>query len=1299
MAKLLWGVSIGLVVLTVLGLVLLSVNTSQAEQLELKAQQAQRALKTMRTPAPEMIQMTDELSRTLRAITVIQTLQPSLAAKQRDWTAIVEALLNYDRQRLSLTDLFQDRNTLTVGGLALSEDDVLSYANALDRSGVFEQVIVQSMESFTLPTPTAAATVTGTAVLTLTMAPTAQVTPTPTASPYDAYETDDFQATAIVLGEVQWHNFNPPGDVDQVIFLGKAGRRYCIQALPQAIGVDTFLEVTVAGAGLTNDDCHPGEATLLACACPTGTVTGSLASLVEIQIPGATDQQVRVRVSNRGQYGPDKWYTLAVYEATGDAYERDDQTPKPIAIGEAQARSFYPAGDVDRVYFPVKAGHAYELRTTNLALGVDTVIVVQVDGVTQQNDDAASGDPSSRLLFKANADGTAQVTITNKGLYGVDKTYTLQLLEAGGDAYEPDDQTPRPLSPYEGQRHTFFPLGDVDRVYFPVKAGRVYEVKTYSLTLGVDTVLEVLVEGQTLRNDDIAPGDYASRVILTPSRDGVAIATLTNRGEYGVDKEYWLTLRELAGTPTRDLTRQPLTPGPTPTVFCGDSYEPDDIVGRLAVVNQEQGRNFCPNGDVDKAVFTAKAGYSYIVETYDLAPGVDTVVTVLLGGQSWTSDDRSPQDLSSKIIFQNQSGRDAPAFITITNKGLFGQNRTYKFKVSDAGTGDAYEVDDLSPVPIAFGIGQARSFYPPGDVDRVYFVAKVNHRYRIYTQGLAPGVDTVLTVNMGALQLRNDDRQPGDLSSYVELQNDGASDVQATVLVTNNGQYGPDKTYTLVVEFLGVVRTPTPDLTRTTATPTPLFTPGPTATPGPSSTPTLDCGDAFEPDDAVARVMGVNEEQPRTFCPAGDVDQVVFTAKAGYSYAVETTALATGADSVLTVRLGSQVWTSDDRSPQDLSSRVVFQNQTGADAPAFVTVTNKGLFGPNRTYVLRVTDVGSGDAYEVDDLAPVPIAIGAGQARSFYPPGDVDRVYFTAKAERRYRIYTRDLAPGVDTMLTVDMGTTHLSNDDKIPGDLSSYVELQNDGPDDLEATVQVTNKGQYGPDKTYVLQVDDLGTESGDAYEPDLTVKRYLSINESQRHTFHPALDVDQVTLLVKAGRRYMVVTCGNGLEPGSSITVTTPFSPTQLVCDPLTPGVDTVLVVTGPVHNCQPSGCQSDDALPGTGYLNSAVIFEATADGEVTITIYNKGLFGPTMEYYLRAYEVGLVTAWAPLGQPQAVAWRREGAPLLQGIAWPAPRRWWGLAAPPERPAAQLAPLGAAPGAQLIQFTLQLRLKTVTP
>jgi hypothetical protein len=355
------------------------------------------------------------------------------------------------------------------------------------------------------------------------------------------------------------------------------------------------------------------------------------------------------------------------------------------------------------------------------------------------------------------------------------------------------------------------------------------------------------------------------------------------------------------------------------------------------------------------------------------------------------------------------------------------------------------------------------------------------------------------------------------------------------------------------------------------------------------------------------------------------------------------------------------------------------------------------------------------------------------QQHTFYPPGDVDRVTFVAKSNHRYRIYTAPVGGSpppvpVDTVLRVTMGSTTKTNDDRVPGELYSYVELQNDTPNDQQVRVTITNNGLYTPEASYVVQVDDLTIINGDEFEPDLDVKQYISVGEMQRHTFYPHSDIDRVALQVETGRDYVVQTCGvGGLSP----------------CQPLVPGVDTLVVVQGPVTNCNPANCQSDDANPGTGHLGSRVEFTAIADGEVSITIYNKGLFGPEMEYMLAVSEAGAPAPTPPPstatpffsptptlthtpvppftatpgtssgGYPPSVLAARSAAskktPQPRPRVSPRPTavpdtttasRGWGLAAllkPLERGGATLDQ--QAQGPQAVRFTLLLRLASPTP
>lgn len=289
--------------------------------------------------------------------------------------------------------------------------------------------------------------------------------------------------------------------------------------------------------------------------------------------------------------------------------------------------------------------------------------------------------------------------------------------------------------------------------------------------------------------------------------------------------------------------------------------------------------------------------------------------------------------------------------------------------------------------------------------------------------------------------------------------------------------------------------------------------------------------------------------------------------------------------------------------------------------PTMIPVTPK----PTWTPTPKLTD-----EFEWDDNHANPIFVGAfPQAHNFYPNFDVDCVFFLAKAGRTYEVSTDLLAPGVDTFLTVTYGDVSLSNDDAELGTLSSRVTLQAPPGGDIEVSVQISNRGVYGPDKWYDLQVVELvpttptptitpthapptltpspTTDLRDIYEPNDVDPNPIAVGEAQIHNFYPTGDVDKVGLLVKNGRFYQIVT--------SQLAV----------------GVDTALTV-----NFNGQTWQNDDYdLPGSSNLASSVCFPAQVDGTAVATISNVGQqFGGNKTYVVSAWEVPFLTV-----QPEAV------------------------------------------------------------
>jgi Tfp pilus assembly protein PilN len=182
-------------------------------------------------------------------------------------------------------------------------------------------------------------------------------------------------------------------------------------------------------------------------------------------------------------------------------------------------------------------------------------------------------------------------------------------------------------------------------------------------------------------------------------------------------------------------------------------------------------------------------------------------------------------NLFSRVLIQSIQIADTTALtMTVTPTMTITPTATYTpipLATATPDLRDKFEPDEARPAPISIAQPQLRNFFPDGDVDKSAFFAKSLHSYRVSTLGLAPGVDTVLTVRVGPFTFINDDAQPGSLNSQVVFQDNGP-DAQAVITVTNRGQFGPDKSYTLVVEE---VPSPAGAPLPTGANPTPTIQP------------------------------------------------------------------------------------------------------------------------------------------------------------------------------------------------------------------------------------------------------------------------------------------------------------------------------------------------------------------------------------------------------------------------------------------------------------------------------------------
>ena len=581
------------------------------DSLETEYQSAQNALATVSTPAPEVLELMDTLSQAQETGGELDEAYSTITADRTDWPAVMAAIGNYDPDELALDSLTQADNRITLNGRAIDRSVVIAYADSLRLSDLFSSVEVQSISKVETPFVTATSTPEPTLAPEVTIVPTETIAPAETIAPTE----------------------------------------------------------------------------------PTTPISP----------------------------------TVAVTPAGPDEYEIDDFQAKDIILGQTQLHNFYPVHDVDKIKFLAKNGRLYRVFTSDLRPAVDTLLDVTVGGNRHINDDCnpGSGDLSSCLVFQVTTgyDVDAIVKISNRGQFGGEMWYQVTVEEIPAtptpiptdtpvppdtpvptetftptvappptetpvptdtpvppdtptptpdlrDVYEPNDTDPKPIAIGETQPgHNFFPDGDVDKVTFGVKEGRLYALTTSNLALGTDTQIVVTIDGEpclTCVNDDIGPGFLDSEVRFVPTADGTAEATISvgSSGQYGDDKTYDLTLTLLSSLV--------------------DEYEPDDPFAKSITVDGVQEHNFYPDGDRDLVKFIAKGGQYYTVFTSNLGLGVDTHIKIVMDETFiGENDDISPGTVNFASAVSFQAPFDGTAVIIITNlQPQYGSDKTYEISVN-----------------------------------------------------------------------------------------------------------------------------------------------------------------------------------------------------------------------------------------------------------------------------------------------------------------------------------------------------------------------------------------------------------------------------------------------------------------------------------------------------------------------------------------------------------------------------------------------------------------------------------------
>ncbi|MEZ4538427.1 MAG: Calx-beta domain-containing protein [Chloroflexota bacterium] len=208
------------------------------------------------------------------------------------------------------------------------------------------------------------------------------------------------------------------------------------------------------------------------------------------------------------------------------------------------------------------------------------------------------------------------------------------------------------------------------------------------------------------------------------------------------------------------------------------------------------------------------------------------------------------------------------------------------------------------------------TLWPPGDLDYYAFAVKNGTFYKILTDQLSPGIDTVLKIynQNGEPIAENDDfgGVPGNLSSQVVVRA-GTTGIYFARVVNKSPADAANKTYCLMVDAMDE----------------------PTPTPTPTLLPTRTGSDACEPNGqlAIACLFGENQSQAFNFVPpfreGPDQDFYRIWVKPGTTITCETTELSSVTDTNM-IFLGpngedfNPQLGNDDKEPGNKGSRLTY---------------------------------------------------------------------------------------------------------------------------------------------------------------------------------------------------------------------------------------------------------------------------------------------------------------------------------------------------------------------------------------
>ncbi len=476
-----------------------------------------------------------------------------------------------------------------------------------------------------------------------------------TLPPPDAFEPDNTidQAKPLQLDVIQNRSFTYGGDVDWVRFRTQPGQTYLFRTFDLDDRVDTTLALYGEdGSELAfNDDADGGRASA-------------------IVYRSDREETLYLRLATYAVPQFDLRYRLAVSlftPALPDAFEPDDNPniARPLRADEEQEHTISDPDDSDWLVFSVRPETAYRINLSAVGLGVDLEMDLRDAAGNVLTTGSYLDSLNRELNYLADVEATVYLNIRAVRITSNDTGYRVLLQAAPAvaiDKFEPDDEFAQAslLVPGEEQERTIRSELDVDHALVEVQAGEAYLFRAVAINAEAELFLYLY--------------DDAENMLLASGMTNIETGLLRYVAE--TTDSRFLQIRAF-NLPVGGLSYRLVLeciPPPQP-----DPFEPDNNrqQARPIVIGETQQHNFI-GFDEDWLMVELQADKSYLIETFDLDPGVETLVEVLNEvGELIASDQHT--NLNSRIEFRPaQSGT---YYLRILNIGWANFGEGYRVRV------------------------------------------------------------------------------------------------------------------------------------------------------------------------------------------------------------------------------------------------------------------------------------------------------------------------------------------------------------------------------------------------------------------------------------------------------------------------------------------------------------------------------------------------------------------------------------------------------------------------------------------